>query len=85
MGRNNYTLNQFRANYAQFQSHFPNIDEESMLRLLYNWGIIMNVRVKTDEWYSVIRNERSVFNRDLYIRTHPGFYEGLHTSKFLQR
>ena len=85
MGRYNYTLNRFRSKYTLFQRHFPNIDAESMLRLLYNWGVIMNVRVKTGEWYSVIRNERSVFNRDLNIRTHPGFYEGLHTSKFLQR
>ena len=85
MGRYNYTLNKFRTKYTQFQRHFPNIDAENMLRLLYNWGVIMNVRVKPSEWYSVIRNERSVFNRDLNIRTHPGFYEGLHTSKFLQR
>lgn len=85
MGRYNYTLNTFRTKYTQFQRHFPDIDAESMLRLLYNWGVIMNVRVKPSEWYSVIRNERSVFNRDLNIRTHPGFYEGLHTSKFLQR
>ena len=89
MGRYSFSMSTFRARYFQFQSHFSNYDAETMLRLLYNWGIIMNVRVdssgKTLEWYSVIRNERSVFNRDLFIRTHPGFYEGLHTSKYLQR
>ena len=89
MGRYTYTMNNFRAKYRQCQCRFPNISAEEMLKLLYNWGIIMNVRVdtrmRTSEWYSVIRNERSVFNRDLNIRTHPGFYEGLHTSKFLQR
>ena len=91
MGRNDYTIKQFRDNYKQYHSHFPTANAEDMLRLLYNWGVIVNVKSinvkekRITEWFSVIRNERSVFNRDLNIRTHPGFYEGLHTSKFLQR
>lgn len=31
------------------------------------------------------RDDRSVFNRDLNIITHSGFYEGLYTSRFLTR
>ena len=91
LGRNDYTIKQFRDNYKQYQTHFPTANAEDMLRLLYNWGVIVNVKSinvkerRITEWFSVIRNERSVFNRDLNIRTHPGFYEGLHTSKFLQR
>lgn len=88
IGRGVYTVSLFKEKYAKYQNCFRDIDYEKMLKLLYEFGIISNVR-QTDgkivEQFSVIRNDRSVFNRDLNIRTHPGFYEGLHTSKFLSR
>lgn len=88
IGRGVYTVTFFRDKYAKYQKNFPNIDAEKMLKLLYEFGIIINVRQKDNiiiEQYSVIRNDRSVFNRDLNIITHSGFFEGLHTSKFLTR
>lgn len=87
-GRSPYTLSAFRLKFAEYSSCFGGLDAEEMLRILYNFGIIINVRTVNNriiEQFSVLRNDRSVFNRDLNIRTHPGFYEGLHTSKFLTR
>ena len=88
IGRGVYTVSFFKEKYTRFQSCFVDIDIERMLKLLYEFGIISNVRQKNGkivEQFSIIRNDRSVFNRDLNIVTHPGFYEGLHTSKFLNR
>ena len=87
-GREPYTLNKFRNLFNSYASHFRDYTDEDMLKLLYSFGIIFNVRLdnkKIVEQFSVIRNDRSVFNRDLNIKTHPGFYEGLHTIKFLSR
>ena len=88
MGRGVYTVSAFKEKYTKFEKRFKDIDVERMLKLLYEFGIINNIKLKDGvivEQFSVIRNDRSVFNRDLNIRTHPGFYEGLHTSKFLSR
>lgn len=88
LGRGVYTVGLFREKYAKYQNSFKDIDVEKMLKLLYEFGIINNVRQKNNkivEQFSIIRNDRSVFNRDLNIITHSGFYEGLHTSKFLNR
>lgn len=88
LGRGVYTVGHFREKYTKYQNSFQNIDVERMLKLLYEFGIIINVRQnnkKIVEQFSIIRNDRSVFNRDLNIITHSGFYEGLHTSKFLNR
>lgn len=85
-GQKAYTVNKFREIYKNYSSKFPGIDEEKMLRILYDFGIISNVSLvngKIKEQFSIVRNDRSVFNRDLNIITHPGFYCGLHTSKFL--
>ena len=87
-GREPYTLSGFRSVYNNYASHFQNYTYEEILKLLYSFGIVFNVRLenkKIVEQFSVIRNDRSVFNRDLNIKTHPGFYEGLHTIKFLNR
>lgn len=88
LGRSVYTVSLFKDKFTKYQNNFPNIDVEKMLKLLYEFGIISNVILKNNrivEQFSIIRNDRSVFNRDLNIITHPGFYEGLHTSKFLTR
>lgn len=88
-GRTPYTLDKFRKTYASYASKFPNIKSaDELLEILYGFGVIINVRLenkKIVEQFSTIRNDRSVFNRDLNIITHSGFYEGLHTSKFLSR
>lgn len=88
LGRGVYSVSHFKEKYNKYQSAFDDYDAEKMLKLLYEFGIIYNVRLlngKIVEQFSVIRNDRSVFNRDLNIITHSGFYEGLHTSKFLTR
>ncbi len=85
-GQKVYTVNKFREIYKNYASKFPEIDAEKMLRILYDFGIISNVSLvdgKIREQFSIVRNDRSVFNRDLNIITHSGFYCGLHTSKFL--
>lgn len=88
LGQNVYTVSLFKEKYNKYQNAFNGIDAEKMLKLLYEFGIIYNVRLhngRIEEQFSVIRNDRTVFNRDLNIITHSGFYKGLHTSKFLNR
>lgn len=87
-GRKPYSIATFKSKYTQFNDRLK-MNAEDLLKLLYSFGIISNVRTDDrgaiEEQFSVIRNDRSVFNRDLHIITHSGFYEGLHTSKFLSR
>lgn len=86
MGQGNYSMADFRNRYSKFSSKI-NIDSEVLLKFLYSLGIIFNVNPRKGftEVYSIIRNDRSVFNRDIKIMTHPGFYNGLYISKFLKR
>ncbi len=86
MGRSPYSLTEFKNRYKRYKNSLK-IEAEELLRLLYQFGIIYNInlRGKYTEIFSIIRNDRSVFNRDLKIVTHKGFYQGLHTSKFSKR
>jgi len=87
MGRNAYSLGDFKKRYSRFAQSLK-FDAEELLRILYSFGIVFNINFKSKgntEIFSVIRNDRSVFNRDLKIATHNGFYQGLYTSKFLAR
>lgn len=87
MGRNVYSIADFKRRYSAFQSKIG-FEAEELLKLLYSFGIISNINFRgygNTEFYSIIRNDRSVFNRDLKISTHNGFYLGLYTSKFLRR
>lgn len=56
------------------------LDTEDLLKLLYRLGIIFNVNLnsKRKEYFSIIRNEKSSFNKDMSIYLHPGFNKGLH-------
>ena len=86
MGQQYYSMSDFKSRYNKFANEI-NIDPEVLLKFLYSLGIIFNVnpRKRITEIYSIIRNDRSVFNRDIMIMTHPGFYNGLYTSKFMTR
>ncbi|MFB3919571.1 MAG: P-loop ATPase, Sll1717 family [Candidatus Velamenicoccus archaeovorus] len=84
MGSNDYSMNDFRSRYSKFKPAIR-MEEEELLRELYNFGIIYNVSFswnRSRQMFSITRNDRSVFNRDLRIMTHSGFYQGLYTSKF---
>lgn len=88
LGRSHYTVSIFKSKFQSYSGKFNNINYEELLRILYGFGVILNVRVENNniqEVFSIVRNDRSVFNRDLNLITHSGFYEGLHTSKFLKR
>jgi hypothetical protein len=87
MGRNAYSITDFKKRYHSFSSKIG-YDVEELLKILYSFGIIFNINFMgrgQTEYFSIIRNDRSVFNRDLKIATHNGFYQGLYTSKFLTR
>ena len=86
MGQQYYSMTDFKNRYTKFSKDI-NIEPETLLKFLYSLGIIFNVnpRKNMTEIYSIIRNDRSVFNRDIKIMTHPGFYNGLYTSKFMSR
>ena len=53
---------------------------DNLLDLLYRLGIIFNVNVmkRSAEYFSIIRNEQSTFNRNMSICLHPGIMKGLH-------
>lgn len=86
LGRYEYSLSDFRIKYNKYQ-HQIGIDAENLAKQLYNLGLLMNVNTSANrrEYFSIIRNDRSVFNRDLMIKTHPGFYTGLYTTEYMRR
>jgi hypothetical protein len=87
MGQNAYSITDFKKRFSSFANKI-NYDPEELLKVLYTFGIIYNINFKGGgytEYFSIVRNDRSVFNRDLKIATHRGFYQGLYTSKFLKR
>lgn len=72
--------------YDEFVSEYSKCEEEiglkpdDLLKLLYRLGIILNINLteKRKEYFSIIRNEKSRFNKNLKILLHPGFNKGLH-------
>ena len=66
--------------YSQYEERIG-MNANDLLDLLYRLGIIYNVNVKSpkEEYFSIIRNEQSTFNRMLSIYLHPGIMKGLHT------
>jgi len=52
----------------------------ALFDFLYRLGIIFNVTTDNDnlKYYSIIRNEQSIFNKKMSIRLHPGLLKGLH-------
>jgi len=87
LGSADYSITDFRTKYSRFSSTLK-IDYEELLNYLYSVGIILNVnnyaRGKR-EIFSITRNDKSVFNQDLRIMTHSGFYKGIYTSKFITK
>lgn len=87
LGSYNYSISDFKLRYQRYYKELE-IDPEELLTILYSIGIIINVNFfgnNKREVFSIVRNDRSVFNRDLRIMTHYGFYKGIYTSKFLKR
>ena len=84
LGQKAFSLADFKRKYANFEKKV-NMDPEVLLKLLYKFGIIHNLQFKQGsvEMYSIVRNENSVFNRDLKIELHPGFSQGLYNTKFM--
>ena len=70
----------FCKHYLSYQNVIG-LDSDKLLELLYRLGIIINVndRINQKEYFSIIRNEQSSFNKKLSIILHSGFNKGLHT------
>lgn len=83
IGGNLFSIQDFKNRYARYKTRI-NMDEEELLKFLYEVGIIINVNPRkfNPEFFSIIRNDRSVFNRDLKIQIHSGIASGLYFSKF---
>ncbi|MHC4572800.1 MAG: P-loop ATPase, Sll1717 family [Planctomycetota bacterium] len=83
MGRGLFSMLEFKRRYARYRTRVK-MDEEELLKFLYDVGIIFNVNVRrqTLDMFSIVRNDRSVFNRDLKIQIHPGVARGLYLTKF---
>ena len=87
LGSSDYSISDFKTKYSRFQKILQ-LDYEELLDILYSIGIIMNVNnygKEKREIFSVVRNDRSVFNHDLRILTHYGIYKGIYISKFLKK
>jgi len=86
LGTGTYSLTDFKLKYAKFQGKIA-IDAEDLLNILYNSGVIINISRGSGPsmLFSVIRNDRSVFNRDLRFFIHKGVRKGLYVSKFQRR
>lgn len=84
LGEKAFNLSNFKRKYSSFRNTIG-IDSEALLKMLYKFGIIHNVQFKyrSVEMYSIVRNENSVFNRDLMIELHSGIAQGLYTTKFM--
>ncbi|EMS71386.1 P-loop ATPase, Sll1717 family [Ruminiclostridium cellobioparum] len=98
MGSQSFPLTAFKSQFKNFEDKIE-MEAEELLKYLYSMAIIHNVNYTTNntydyknrykkgytEYFSVIRNDRSTFNRDLKIQIHPGFWKGLHTSNYSNR
>lgn len=75
----------FCMKYQRYESIFK-LNSDSILRLLYQYGIINNIALtrtgEMHEMYSIIRNEKSIFVRDMHIQLHVGYQRSLYISKF---
>lgn len=87
MGSRAFSINNFKLQYRNYETKIG-LESEELLRFLYKLAIIQNVNFvegRFTEYYSIIRNDKSTFNRDLKIQIHPGFWKGLHTSNYATR
>jgi hypothetical protein len=87
LGSRAFSINSFKSQYKNYESKIG-LGSEDLLRFLYKLGIILNINFvegRFTEYYSIIRNDKSTFNRDLKIQIHPGFWKGLHTSNYVTR
>lgn len=80
LGDNPVSYHTLESSYKQYQDEV-NLSIDDLLKLLYRLGIIFNVNTggKQKEYFSIIRNEQSSFNKKLNILLHPGLRQGLHT------
>lgn len=85
-GKNHFSLYNFKMKYNKYKDIF-NYEPEDIVHLLYDTGILINidVRKRPYEMFSIIRNERSKFNRDLQLVLHRGFWEGLTTTRLMKK
>lgn len=85
-GKNFFQLSDFKSRYNKYKKNIKK-DAEELMHLLYDSGIILNIdtRKRPYELYSITRNERSRFNRDLKICIHRGFWTGLSTTRYMKR
>jgi hypothetical protein len=79
-GSRAFSMQDFSNEFSRYEQNIA-LDSEKTLRLLYRCGIINNISIDQREMFSIIRNERSVFNRDLLIKIHIGYQRSLHISK----
>ena len=86
LGKRHISFKNFKDKYKKYSSKIG-MDEEELIHLLYDTGIVLNldVRCRPYEFYSIIRNERSRFNRDLQIVLHRGVWSGLSAARFMKK
>lgn len=79
-GDNVIDYNTFCEKYSTYGTKIGR-ECDDLLELLYRLGMICNVNTKSprNEYFSITRNEQSLFNKEMKMMLHPGFKKGLHT------
>lgn len=74
------TYSKFLSEYKSYESQIG-LDGDDVLKLLYRLGMINNVNLTKSrkEYYSIIRNEQSTFDKSMFIELHRGILKGLHS------
>jgi hypothetical protein len=80
LGSNPFSISTFKLQYSRYEAIIGQ-SADNLLPYLYDLGVVNNVN-DNGEMFSIVRNERSRFNRDLRSILHPGFWEGLYTSTY---
>ncbi len=80
LGNRFITYEEACQQYSKYEKPLG-MSADKLFDLLYRLGIIFNVNVNSGqtEYFSILRNEQSIFNQKLSICLHPGIMKGLHT------
>lgn len=79
LGNKQISYDEFSRQYSSYRNNIK-VETDDLLQILYRLGIIINVsnRKESIEYYSIIRNEKSEYNKKLSFIINAGLIKGLH-------
>lgn len=80
LGKGQISYKDFSRQYNSYKESVM-VETNDLLQILYRLGIIINVinTRNSTEYYSIIRNEKSEYNKDLFLIINAGLIKGLHS------